>query len=292
MTARLFAPVLIAAYVAVLPAACSATPELAPVSIDDPLPAHITAPADPLPAHVAAPAIPSGPVAGPVASPLPVGSEPPLVMLLHGLGRSSHSMAPLAEGLHAAGFRVENVDYPSTDATFEALAARVRARIEAHLAREAGPIHIVTHSMGGLLVRAAFDAGAPPGLGRVVMLAPPNQGSELVDELGEWAVFRWATGEAGASLGTGPDGVAAQLGPVDFEVGVITGDTSLNPLYSSLIPGPDDGKVSVESAKVDGMRDFLVMPHSHTFIMRRHAVIGQVVHFLRAGAFDRRDPDD
>ncbi|EDN65388.1 conserved hypothetical protein [Beggiatoa sp. PS] len=143
--------------------------------------------------------------------------------------------------------------------------------------------------MGGIITRFYLKENKIKNLGRVVMLSPPNQGSELTDSLKNNVniLFRFFTGPAGQQLGTEPSSIPNQLGPVNFELGVITGNATLNPLYSYLIPGEDDGKVSVERAKVKGMKDFLVVPHSHTFIMNSHEVREQIVYFLEYGQFRR-----
>ncbi len=146
--------------------------------------------------------------------------------------------------------------------------------------------HFVTHSLGGIVVRKYLNEKELPGLGRVVMLSPPNQGSELAEYMKEWRLFEWSTGPSGQELGTGGQSTPNSLGPVDFELGVITGDASFNPVTSIfLIPGPDDGKVSVDRARVQGMKDFLVVSHTHTFIMNSDLVAREVVSFLKTGAF-------
>lgn len=208
------------------------------------------------------------------------------VVVLHGLGRSYRSMKKMAMALDRAGLHVQNIAYPSTDHDFEALLDIVTNTLESCCLDGRTPVHFVTHSLGGIILRAYANRRGISGIGRVVMLSPPNQGTELVDELRDFRLFSWISGPTGSQMGTGSDSVPLSLGPVRFELGVITGDRSFNPLYSSLIPGEDDGKVSVERAKVEGMKDFLVMPHSHSFIMNSDEVIRQTIYFLEHGQFD------
>ncbi len=210
------------------------------------------------------------------------------VILLHGLARTKRSMGSLAKALKRAGYSVVNGGYPSRRDPVEALAAEVISQAIDEL-RQQGltKIHVVTHSMGGILLRSYLASNEIEELGRVVMLSPPNRGSELVDALAHYWWFRLFNGPAGCQLGTNPDSVPNRLGPVDFETGVITGNRPLNPFFARLIPGESDGKVSVERARVDGMTDFLVLPYSHSFIMVRKVVIDQVLHFLQYGVFQR-----
>ncbi|UCF19592.1 MAG: alpha/beta fold hydrolase [Gemmatimonadota bacterium] len=223
-----------------------------------------------------------------VESPSPPQSKG-LVVLLHGLGRTDLSMLRMKSALADHGYRVVNVDYPSTQHSIEYLAAEeLGPALERCCTTDSIPVHFVTHSMGGIVLRYYLATRPLEHLGRVVMLSPPNRGSELADWVAENPLLQRVLGPSVEQLGTDSASVPSQLGPVDFELGVIAGNRTLNPLFSRVIPGADDGKVAVENTKVEGMADFLIVPHSHTYIMMNEDVIYQVIYFLENGRF-RRD---
>jgi hypothetical protein len=193
-------------------------------------------------------------------------------------------MAELAEKLDRAGYQAVNIDYPSRRYSIDVLAESAVGRGIAGCA-EASQIHFVTHSLGGLLVRYYLEANAMENLGRVVMMGPPNQGSELVNGMLHMPGFRFFGGPTGIALGTGAGHVPQALGAVDFDLGVIAGNVNVNPLSFLLIKGPNDSIVSVESTKVEGMNDHLVLPVMHTIMMRNDRVIDNVIHYLKTGSF-------
>ncbi len=202
------------------------------------------------------------------------------------MARTNLSMLRLANKLSSRGYQIHNLDYPATAHSIEVLADQVLHEVAGPLIEDQGPpLHFVSHSLGGIIIRYYLKHRKVPNLGRVVMLAPPNQGSELADVFREKFFYQTWSGRSMGQLGTGSDSLPLNLGAVDFEVGVITGDQPINPLASRLFEGASDGIVAVERAKVAGMADFLVLPYSHTFIMVRKGVIDQVIHFLENGRF-------
>jgi len=230
---------------------------------------------------------------GQSAQPLlnPGAALPECVILLHGLARSSKAMLSLNEQLHTNGFLVVNVDYPSSEFPIAILAEKAIAPALANCRQyPISGIDFVTHSLGGILVRQYLSQHKIPELKRVVMLAPPNKGSQVVDNLKGFGPYQWLNGPAGNELGTDPKSVPNTLGAVDFDLGVIAGTTSINLLLSLYLPNPDDGKVSLENTKVEGMRDFISLPVAHPFIMKDKEAMAQTIHFLRTGQFLHTPP--
>jgi len=208
------------------------------------------------------------------------------VILLHGLNRTHHSFSKMEYSLKENDYNVINVNYPSQHFTVEELVKQYITPVIHACEKECKTkIHFVTHSMGGILLRYYLQFNSLQCLGNVVMLGPPNQGSEVVDKLKNVPGFKMINGPAGQQLGTTSSSIPQQLGPVNYPVGVITGNRSINPILSCIIPGKDDGKVSLKRARVEGMTDFLVVPYTHTMIMRRRYVIEQTRHFLKNNQF-------
>ena len=216
----------------------------------------------------------------------PLAAEPQAVVLLHGLGRSPFAMRHLERSLSAEGYAVHNLGYASTREAVPELLDTLHAQLDA-CCTEAERLHFVTHSMGGILTRAYLAEQKPSNLGRVVMLAPPNHGSELADVLSRTWLLRRLFGPNVLRLGTDPESLPNQLPTPDFELGVIAGTKVRHPLGAVLVPGQSDGTVSIESARIDGMADFATVHATHTFIMRSRAAARLVSGFLRTGAFPR-----
>ncbi len=221
------------------------------------------------------------------ATPPAAAASGECVVLLHGMARTERSMARMARHLAGHGYAVANVGYPSRKHRIEVLAPLA---VEAGLAecrqRIDGPvIHFVTHSLGGILVRQYAASQAIEGLGRVVMLAPPNQGSIAAERWRRVPGFGWLNGPAGYQLGKGPESVPLSLGEPSFEFAVIAGDRTIDPITSAMLDNPDDGRVRVAETRLEGMRDFRVVHASHAFMMRNREVIELTLHFLRHGRF-------
>jgi acyl-[acyl-carrier-protein]-phospholipid O-acyltransferase / long-chain-fatty-acid--[acyl-carrier-protein] ligase len=208
------------------------------------------------------------------------------VVLLHAIARTSRSMIAMEKALRASGFATLNLEYASRKKTLDQLAADVHPPI-AHFANRLGTeLHFVGHSMGGLLARVYIARHRPQRLGRVVMLGTPNQGSEVADALRNLAIFRRFYGPAGLQLTTSPDATLAALPAIDYCVGVIAGNRSIDPIASTfLLPKPNDGKVSVARTKLAGMSAHVVVGASHPMLVRKKAAIEQTIAFLRSGHF-------
>ena len=216
-------------------------------------------------------------------------AEAECTILLHGLGRTHQSMAKIEDSLTFSGYKVWNESYPSRDQSIEQLASlTIETALKYCRSENATPINFVTHSLGGILIRFYLQDNNIEGLGKIVMIGPPNQGSEVVDLLGELKIFQRLLGPAGGQLGTSDQSVPNKLGPLKTPIGIIAGTRSSDPWFNSIFDGDNDGKVSVESTKLDEMTDFVTVEHGHTFIMRQRNVIQFILQFLKTGSFDTK----
>lgn len=216
------------------------------------------------------------------------GSQNECAILLHGLGRTSLSLGLIEEALEKQGFHVFNKSYSSlTHSVDEITEPTIKSGLTYCNAKRSKKIHFVTHSLGGILVRYYLQNHQIPKLGRVVMLAPPNQGSEIADKMKDGFLYRSILGPTGQVLGTDESSLPNKLKPIVGEIGIIAGEKKGASWFLPEIPGDNDGKVSVKRTKLPEMKDFLLVKENHMFIMRNTEVIRQVIFFIKNGMFDK-----
>lgn len=214
-----------------------------------------------------------------------INSKNETAILLHGLNRNARSMRPLAKALAIAGYEVCAIDYPSRFFNIKTLSHQyVLPRIDECLHEKTNAVNFVTHSLGGIIVRQLDEHLKNHPQGRLVMLSPPNQGSEAVDVLSNTWGFQQMAGPAGNELGTTPESIPMNLPVPSMPFAVIAARYSNSPM-SFLIPGDDDGKVSLERMQLEQMSDFVIVNSTHSFMMQNTRAIEYVLHFLEFGNF-------
>jgi triacylglycerol lipase len=206
------------------------------------------------------------------------------VVILHGIARSNKHMQKLATYLQKDGFDVINLSYPSTTYTIEDLTEIINKEISQRTTEDK-QIHFIGYSMGGLMVRALIHKFNYKNLGKVVQLAPPNQGSEVADFVKNFWPYKKIFGPAGQQLITDQSAVKHLFGEVTYELGVIAGNATIDPISSAIIPGENDGKVAVERTKLEGMKEHIIVSASHTFFPSNKEVQKQTLYFLKNGNF-------
>ncbi|YCM43493.1 alpha/beta fold hydrolase [Verrucomicrobiaceae bacterium 227] len=198
------------------------------------------------------------------------------VVLLHGLWRSVHAMEDLARHLNKEGYETLNIPYPSFRKSLDEIVAGIRQEV----GRSRKPTHFVTHSMGGIVLRCLAHKAPELITGKIVMLAPPNQGSEIIDWLQDSFLGRTLFGPGGMSLTT--ENVRQQVpGFQDqHQVAVVMGRSKKMPLFQSFLGSEHDGVVTIEGGKVTGMKQFEVINADHTFIMNHPEARKRVLAYL------------
>ncbi|OJY67492.1 MAG: hypothetical protein BGP16_02910 [Sphingobium sp. 66-54] len=209
------------------------------------------------------------------------------MLLLHGFAGVAIMNRPLAHALRHAGYRPVEIGYDSWGASLDQICERLEPLLAQLDHAEAGSLHIVAHSMGGLVARALIRRCRPARLGKVVMLGTPNGGSEIADFLERSPYLKPILGRAAPALVTHrPAAIEALFGPVDYDLGIIAGSRPLMPIAATrLLPTPCDGKVSVASTRLDGAADHIVLPLSHSMLPYHRAAHRQIGHFIEHGRF-------
>ncbi|MBI4357192.1 MAG: alpha/beta fold hydrolase [Gammaproteobacteria bacterium] len=208
------------------------------------------------------------------------------VVLLHGLAMPTATFRPLEQFLKRGGYQTFNLPYPSRQYPIATLATQYVAPKLREVSQKATKIHVVTHSLGGIVIRFLMQETDIPPLERVIMLAPPHQGSQMADWLSQSSFMRWFLGPVLAELTTAPDAFVNQLGPVKGDVGILIGNRSLIPFSGYIFHAPNDGLVRVDHAKVEGMKDFRVYPTTHATIVFNGDIWKQIAYFLKQGCFE------
>ena len=214
------------------------------------------------------------------------------VIILHGIARSKKHMSNLAKYLSSNNYDVINLDYPSTDYDLYELSKKLKKEISLHIL-ENKKVNFIGYSMGGLLVRIILNDQKYKNMGRAVQLAPPNQGSEVADLVQNNFLYKKFYGPAGTQLITDQKKIKDLLQDnIDYELGIIAGNFSIDPLSSAVIPGEDDGKVSVAATKLRNMKDHIVVNASHSFFPNNTEVHKQTLYFLQNGEFNKNINND
>jgi pimeloyl-ACP methyl ester carboxylesterase len=181
------------------------------------------------------------------------------------------------------GFTHVPFEYPSTQVPLEQAAAYLKSVMDS--LTDVTKISFVVHSMGGIVVRRYLKDQRDPRLHRMVMMGTPNGGAELADMLKRNLLFKAIYGPAGQELISDPLGPIKSLPTPDFEFGIVVGGKGDDKGFNRLLPGDDDGTVTVASARLPGAADFLRIPKIHAFLMSDATVISAVQHFLEHGRF-------
>ena len=205
------------------------------------------------------------------------------IVLLHGQGRTRLSMLVLCKRLRSAGYQTLNFPYNQTIHSLDEISGQLVEFIGQKV--KTSDYHLIGHSLGNVIIRNAFRKEYPDGLGKIVMLAPPNQPAHLAKLLKKNPVYRIFTGDSGQKLSE--EDFYSDLPVPTVPFGVIAGDKGQSLTFSE----PNDAVVTVESTKLDGMADWILLHHGHTFIMNCKDTFEHCRHFLEEGSFKQSEAE-
>ncbi len=206
------------------------------------------------------------------------------IVLVHGLLNKPFVMNGIAKVLREEGYPVYNWGYPSTANTIEEHAAALDKYVKS--INHNRKIHFVGYSQGAIVIRYMLTHYPIPHKGRFVMIGPPNHGSELAEHYYHYAWFRMLYGDQAVNeLFTSRKKFFEECGipPIDF--GIIAGGAGDEKGYSDRLPGDDDGMVSVESAHLEGAKDFILLRHRHIPLIFSEDTARYTLQFIQSGRF-------
>lgn len=207
------------------------------------------------------------------------------VILVHGVLRSSSSMEKIEKALRNKGYKTLNFDYDSRRETIKIVAKRLHREITKIYERDIESVSFVTHSFGTIIVRYYCANHTIKKKGRFVMIAPPNKGSQWARILSRLSLYKWVLGVAGGKVQDVEQAIPKIMSPPPIEFGVIAGGTGMKMGINPLLPGDDDGTITVEETKLEGMKDFIQIRGQHSLLLLQQGVIDNVIHFLERGQF-------
>jgi pimeloyl-ACP methyl ester carboxylesterase len=214
--------------------------------------------------------------------------QPPskhLVLLVHGILRSTGTFSALEKALIEAGFDAVAISYPSTRATIEEHAEGLARLLDRQEGTET--VSFVTHSMGGLVVRHLLSRDEAwqrrIAVHRIVLIAPPNQGSAVARLLKDIPAYRMIYGAAGQQL---TPAEVSKIPLIEHPFAIVAGGTGDGEGFNPLLPGDDDGTVGLAETRLEGTLDFLVVPEIHAVISNHQDTIRATINFLKHGKFD------
>ena len=207
------------------------------------------------------------------------------IVLIHGIHGERSDLSLLNEKLQQKGFKTYNFHYPSTKYPIEKLSSNYLKPFLAKLNSQNQSISFLTHSMGGILLRHYLYKNKDIDIEKIIMLAPPNKGSDLVDIFGNNFIFKKRYGPAGQQIGTDLEQNLHLSNLEEYKVGIIAGDKTDHPYFSIFIPGKDDGKVALTNTFIDSDFDFLIVPCGHETILKSKIVLRAVDNYLKKGEF-------